>query len=141
MKEWELLKHYLRRNPAGKKGGAGSLSLRFLLSLDPRMKPRRLEVGLGTSDEEEAIKRARVLLRGFYLLGGQFTGRLVVLGRKGHVRPLADALVETAPKKAAQERHKNGTRAAQDGGDEWGDMPLFTVHVYPHGDGLQDRER
>lgn len=87
-------RRYLRRNGVRKNGAPGSLSLRVLVVTDPKMKPRRLEIGLGTADEAEAIARARVMLRAVYALGGRFSSHLLVEGPGGQVATVGEAIPE-----------------------------------------------
>lgn len=87
-------RRFLRRNGRRKNGEPGSLSLRVLVVTDPQMKPRRVEIGLGTSDEAEALARARVMLRAVYALGGKFSSRLLVEGEDGRRATVAGAIPE-----------------------------------------------
>ncbi len=89
-------RRFLRRNGRRKNGEPGSLSLRVLVVTDPKMKPRRVEIGLGTSDEAEALARARVMLRAVYALGGKFSSRLLVEGEDGCCATVAGAIPEKA---------------------------------------------
>ena len=72
------LKRYLRQNKDRKNGLPGSYSIRILWLYDKRKKPRRIERGLGTNIDSEAIARASVLLRFIYSLGHQVSNRIHV---------------------------------------------------------------
>lgn len=95
-----LVGRFLRRKRR-RNGEFGAYSLRFMVWLDGDMclKPRRVEVGLGTKDLDEAVFAARVFLRGLLALGARFSGQLGGMagkvkcgrrrwGRRGGVLPL-----------------------------------------------------
>lgn len=94
MRDAELVKKYLRQNRPRRDGSPGSYSLRFLVfSKGVGRKPQRVEIGLGTNDEGEAVRAARRLLGGLYALGARFSGRIGLLGkgRGGGVIGVAEA--------------------------------------------------
>jgi hypothetical protein len=70
------LRKYLRLNPTGKTGKKGTYSLRLTIGTDPALTPIRKEFGLGTSDEEEALMRAALIVRVVYELGCKFSNRI-----------------------------------------------------------------
>lgn len=97
MKDADLLKRYLRQNRPRRDGSPGSYSLRFLVfACGPKKKPKRVEIGLGTNDAAEAVRRARLLLQGLYALGARFSGSIGLLGkgRGGGVGRVADVLAK-----------------------------------------------
>lgn len=119
-----LKQNYLRQNAPKKDGTPGSYSLRFLLTLNPMHKPRRVEIGLGTCDRDEAYWRARTILKAIWVLGGEFTSRVRVTGRGGRQATIQDAIPERA--------HQRATK--RDGND---DLPLF----YPQPHWLADQSK
>lgn len=73
MKKRDLIGKLLRQNPNKKDGTPGAFSVRLFVQEHEAMKARRLEIGLGTSNREEAINRAAVAIRALYAAGGKFT--------------------------------------------------------------------
>ena len=95
------LRKYLRLNPTGKTGKKGTYSLRLTIGTDPALTPTRKEFGLGTSDEEEALIRAALIIRVVYELGGKFSSRTKVDGVK------LNELLETMHREKS--RHTDGS--------------------------------
>lgn len=87
----EDLKRYLRQNKPRKDGRPGTFTLRLMFNVSKELKPLRIEIGLGTPNEQEALERAAIFLKGVYALGGSFSSRVALGGRK-HCIPLADAI-------------------------------------------------
>lgn len=75
MKKMLPLFMYMRRGKAGKES-EGSFTLRLLWATSPNLNSRRIEIGLSTTNPEEAYERAKVFLRGVYALGGQFSNKV-----------------------------------------------------------------
>lgn len=75
MKPYDIDK-YLRQNQQGKKGKLGTYRLRFYFSPSKVMKAKRIEIGLCTSDKNEARMRASIFLRGLYALGYEVSSRI-----------------------------------------------------------------
>lgn len=69
----EIIDKHLRQNPPSACGQPGSFFIRLFVQEDERLKAKRVEVGLGTRDKDEARKRAAVLIHAFYATGGRFT--------------------------------------------------------------------
>lgn len=99
------LKPFLRQNARRKNGLPGSYSVRLLWQYSKKKKSRRIERGLGTNIESEALARAAILLRFIYSLGHRVSNRIQVSRRNGSPVPLHEAL----PKPDAG----------------WNDLPLF----------------
>lgn len=76
MKLEKKLKKLLRQNKPHSDGTPGSFCLRLFVQEDENLKARRIEVGLATNDEEEALKRAESIVRAFYAAGGRFTHKV-----------------------------------------------------------------
>lgn len=76
MKLKEKLKKLLRQNKPRQDGTPGSFSLRLFVQEDARLKAKRIEVGLRTNDEREALRRAESIVRAFYAAGGRFTHKV-----------------------------------------------------------------
>lgn len=110
-KKAKLLK-LLRQNPPRTDGTPGTYSVRLFVQEDAAMKPKRIEVGLGTNNEAEAIKRAESIVRAFYAAGGRFTHKT---GFRTRERRVSVAM-------AAQAINKM---------DE---LPLWNWRFYPHED-------
>lgn len=108
------LRKYLRLNPVGKTGKKGTYSLRLTVDTDPTKTPIRKEFGLGTSDEEEALMRAALIIRVVYELGGKFSSRI----------KLDDIKIDDVLEKLNTVK----TRKASVKLDS---LPLFTVQVLP----------
>jgi hypothetical protein len=70
------IKRYLRKNKSRKNGVPGSYSIRLLWCYSRSKKPRCIERGLGTNNEDEAVARASVLLRFLYSLGYRVSNRI-----------------------------------------------------------------
>lgn len=81
MKQHQRLKKYLRQQKVRKNGLPGSFSVRLLWLYDKRMAPKRIERGLGTNIETEALARAEILLRFIYSLGHSVSNRIFVSPR------------------------------------------------------------
>lgn len=90
--------HYLRQNKSGKKGQSGSYSLRLLWVTNHNTKSRRVEIGLNTTDYEEALKRASVFLNGIYTLGGKFSNKIHIGSYKCDSVPLIDVITSKKDK-------------------------------------------
>lgn len=97
MKQHICLKKYLRQNKARKNGLSGSYSIRLLWLYDKRMAPKRIERGLGTNVESEALARANILLRFIYSLGHSVSNRIFVSPHSGRAIPLRKALPDYVP--------------------------------------------
>lgn len=78
MKDKELRK-YLRQNKPTRSGIPGSFYLRMLYCPNPVLKSIRKDIGLGTNDEAEALRRARLLLRACCVLGAKFTAKIKIV--------------------------------------------------------------
>lgn len=78
MKDKELRK-YLRQNKPTRSGLPGSFYLRMLYCPNPVLKSTRKDIGLGTNDEAEALRRARLLLRACCVLGAKFTAKIKIV--------------------------------------------------------------
>lgn len=70
------IRRYLRKNKSRKNGVPGSYSIRLLWCYSRSKKPRCIERGLGTNNEDEAVARASVLLRFLYSLGYRVSNRI-----------------------------------------------------------------
>lgn len=108
------LRRLLRQNAPRKDGTPGSFMIRLFVQEDPLVKPKRIEVGLGTNDEDEAVKRAESIVRAFYAAGGRFTHKT---GFRTHEKGSAVSVAQAA--------------AAINRADE---LPLWRWKVYPLGD-------
>jgi hypothetical protein len=97
MKKHLSLKKYLRQNKARKNGLSGSYSIRLLWLFDKRMAPKRIERGLGTNVESEALERANILLRFIYSLGHSVSNRIYVSVPHGRAVKLRKALPDYQP--------------------------------------------
>ena len=95
--KYNKLKQYLRQNKPRKNGLPGTYSIRLLWLYDRRMAPKKIERGLGTNIESEALQRASLLLRFLYSLGYQVSNRLRVSVPKGKSVPLKKALPDYEP--------------------------------------------
>ena len=82
-----LVQGYLRQVKRSN-GEPGAYTLRFLVWLDgdTRLKPRRVELGLGTADMSQAVFAARLVLQGLAVLGAKFSGALAGLERRRVLR-------------------------------------------------------
>lgn len=122
----EDLKRYLRQNKPRKDGRPGTFTLRLSVNVRKRMKPIRIEIGLGTSEEQDALERAAVFLKGVYAIGGSFSSR-VTLGGKKHSITLAEAL----PTKARIRK------------DSYDDLPLFRfgLQILPPQKRVENKEK
>lgn len=80
------IRRYLRKNKNRKNGIPGSYSIRLLWCYSRSRKPRCIERGLGTNNEDEAVARASVLLRFLYSLGYRVSNRIKLL--QGAEQPL-----------------------------------------------------
>lgn len=97
MKTYHNLKKYLRQNKNKKNGLPGSYSIRLLWLFDKRMAPKRIERGLGTNVESEALARANILLRFIYSLGHSVSNRIFVSVHGSKAVPLRKALPDYIP--------------------------------------------
>ena len=97
MKTSPNLKKYLRQNKCRKNGLPGSYSIRLLWLFDKRMAPKRIERGLGTNVESEALERANILLRFIYSLGHSVSNRIFVSMPGKQAVPLRKALPDYVP--------------------------------------------
>lgn len=71
------LRPRLRRNRKGRAGAHNSLCVRFNIQRQGReYKARRVEIGLGTDDEEKALHAAAVLVRVLEGMGMHITSKL-----------------------------------------------------------------
>lgn len=72
-----LVRKFLRQKRCAN-GEPGAYTLRFMVWMDGnmRLKPRRVEVGLETTELDEAVFAARVFLHGLLALGARFSGLL-----------------------------------------------------------------
>lgn len=95
--KYNKLKQYLRQNKPRKNGLPGTYSIRLLWLYDRRMAPKKIERGLGTNIESEALQRASLLLRFLYSLGYQVSNRLRVSVPNGKSVPLKKALPDYEP--------------------------------------------
>lgn len=86
------LKPYLRQNALRKNGMPGSYSVRLLWQYSRNKKSRRIERGLGTNIESEALARAAILLRFIYSLGHRVSNRIRVSRKHGAPVPLHEAM-------------------------------------------------
>lgn len=109
------LKKYLRQNKPGKNGKAGTFNLRLLFSFKAEYKPLRVEIGLGTNNELEAIQRALIFLKGIYALGGCFSNKIAVESIKGSKFSILDA-IDYGKKQQKAEKKKQ---------EKLCDLPLF----------------
>lgn len=115
--EEKLLK-LLRQNPPKKDGTPGTFYVRLFVQEDEAMKPKRIEVGLGTNVKEEALRRAEVIVRAFYAAGGRFTHKT---GFRTHAR-----------------RSKVSVARAAAAINRMDQLPLWRWKIYPHVDDLSD---
>lgn len=95
-------KRLLRQKPGGR------YSIRFFFTALPHLRASRVEIGLGTHDEAEAIRTAAVVLNTIYALsrfyGGKLCNRVFVDDDKNGV-PLPDAqLQKTEPPKKRRKK-------------------------------------
>lgn len=108
----EVLKKYLRRNPPSKKKGVkGSFYIRFLFRPSNILKAKRKNIGLATNDLQEALNRARVLLRGCYALGAEFTSHIKIVPKKRKKKVVAlpdlwDWAASLHPKEEVEKENK-----------------------------------
>lgn len=107
------LRRLLRQNPPRKDGTPGTYSVRFFVQESEELKPKRIEVGLGTNNELEALKRAESIVRAFYAAGGRFT-------HKTEFRTVDNRVVSVS--RAAQAINESDT------------LPLWRWKIYPHED-------
>lgn len=105
------LRRLLRQNPPRRDGTPGTFTIRLFVQEDELMKPKRIEVGLGTNNEDEAVKRAESIVRAFYAAGGRFTHKT---GFRTHEKGSAVSVARAA--------------AAINKADE---LPLWRWKVYP----------
>jgi hypothetical protein len=98
MKSYNL-KKYLRQNKSGKNGKPGTWCIRLLFNADKCRNPIRVEIGLGTSCEAEAIERAAIFLRGVYALGGSFSNKISVSSFQAPPVSLLEALQKEKKRK------------------------------------------
>lgn len=113
--EKKLLK-LLRQNPPRKDGTAGTFFVRLFVQESAEMKPKRIEVGLGTNVKEEAIRRAEVIVRAFYAAGGRFTHKT---GFRTH-----------------EPRSRVSVARAAAAINRLDQLPLWRWKIYPHEDDL-----
>lgn len=111
------LKKLLRQNKPHHDGTPGSYSIRLFVQEAESLKAKRIEVGLGTNNEAEALKRAESIVRAFYAAGGRFTHKVGFCTQQKRVVSVT---------KAAEAINKLDT------------LPLWHWKVYPHRDELQD---
>lgn len=116
MKKLELIGKLLRQNPPKKDGSPGAFSVRLFVQEHEALKAKRVEVGLGTSNREEALNRAAVVIRALYAAGGKFTHK-------------------TWFKTEAQKHCVSVARAAA-AINQQDCLPLWKWKVYPHADDL-----
>lgn len=104
MKNYSL-KNYLRQNKTGKRGKPGTFKLRLYFNADKRLKPIRVEIGLNTCKEDEALERALIFLKGVYALGGSFSNKISLASFKAPAVSVLDILKkgDKAPKPEALE--------------------------------------
>ena len=114
------LRKYLRLNPVGKTGKKGTYNLRITVDSDPTLTPVRKEFGLCTSDEEEALMRAALIIRAVYELGGKFSSRIKLDDLK------MDELIESL---SSSKSHKVAVKTDS--------LPLFKLQVLPPPDDLE----
>lgn len=88
----QKIKKYLRQNKPGKHGKPGSYCLRLLFEANKNLKPVRVEIGLRTSNEDEALQRAVIFLQGVYALGGKFSNKIYLKAAQAQPVPLGEAL-------------------------------------------------
>lgn len=105
----KLLK-LLRQNPPRKDGTPGTYSVRLFVQESEEMKPKRIEVGLATNNEAEALKRAESIVRAFYAAGGRFTHKT---GFRTKEKAVSVAMAAQAINKLDQ-------------------LPLWRWKIYPH---------
>ena len=110
------LRKYLRLNRCGNSFKKGTYSLRMLCSGDSQHKSRRIELGLATSNEEEAIIRAALIIRAIYGMGGVFSKRIKVNDLN-----IAEYMEEFAEKDFTPRKKRNKIQ----------EMPLFEF-LPPH---------
>lgn len=116
MKKRDLISKLIRQNPNKKDGSPGSFSVRLFVQEHEAMKAKRLEIGLGTSNREEAISRAAVAIRALYAAGGKFTHKTWFNTETCHHR------VSVARAAAAINQQDC--------------LPLWKWKIYPHADDL-----
>ena len=82
-----LIQSYLRKVKRSN-GEFGAYTLRFLVWMNgnTRLKPRRVELGLGTADKSQAVFAARLVLQALAVLGAKFSGALAGLERRRLLR-------------------------------------------------------
>lgn len=86
----------LRQKPPKADGTPGRFSIRFWFTGLPENKACRVEIGLGTNDEQEAIRTGAVVMNTIYALsqfyGGKLCRRVSVDDDKNGI-PLQDAIL------------------------------------------------
>lgn len=76
-----ILEKYLRQQPCLKPGKLGSWCVRLCVT-DNVQKSRRIELGLGTSDKQEALARTRLIVMAFMACRIYVTNRRVLMELK-----------------------------------------------------------
>lgn len=74
----EILEKFLRQGADTKTGKKGSWCVRLWVG-DNVLKSRRVELGLGTRDKEEALRRARLVVTAFLACKIAVTNRSVLM--------------------------------------------------------------
>lgn len=86
----------LRQKPPKADGTPGRFSIRFYFTGLPENKASRVEIGLGTNDEREAMQTAAVVMNTIYALSQFYGGKLcrrVVVDNDADGVPLPEAIL------------------------------------------------
>lgn len=99
----------LRQKPPKKDGTPGRFSIRFWYTGAANLRASRVEIGLGTNDEAEAMKTAAIVINTIYALsrfyGGGLCYKVFVEDAQDEKKgiPLPDAFLNKYEKKAPAE--------------------------------------